>query len=117
MKEFNGLVCTLYDKENYNVHWRLLKFYMEHGIEITAVHFGVFFDEGSYLAGYVRTNIEIRNGRKDELGKTVYKLLGNAVYGKTFESPFKRNPHLSFCHVLILVILLLPHLVILLGIH
>ena len=91
MKEFNGLVCTLYDKENYNVHWRLLKFYMEHGIEITAVHFGVFFDEGDYLAGYVRTNIEIRNGRKDELGKTVYKLLGNAVYGKTFESPFKRN--------------------------
>lgn len=91
MFEFTGLVCTLYDKEKYNVHWRLLKFYIEHGVEITKVHFGVFFNEGEYLAGYVRTNIEIRNGRKDELGKTVYKLLGNSVYGKTFESPFKRN--------------------------
>ena len=93
MAEFTGLVCTLYDKEKYNVHWRLLKFYIDHGVEITKIHFGVFFEEGDYLAGYVRRNIEIRNGRKDELGKTVYKLLGNSVYGKTFESPFKRNTY------------------------
>lgn len=90
MPEFNGLVCTLYNKEKYNVHWRLLKFYMEHGVKITKVWFGVLFDEGSYLAGYIRKNIEIRNTRKDELGKTLYKLLGNSIYGKTYESPFKR---------------------------
>lgn len=93
MKEFNGLVCTLYDKVKYNVHWRLLKFYMEHGVVITKVWFGVSFEEGDYLAGYIRKNIEIRNGRKDELGKTLYKLLGNSIYGKTFESPFKRNTY------------------------
>lgn len=91
MKAFEGLVCTLYDKKNYNVHWRLLKFYIEHGVEITKVHYGVSFTEGDYLKGYIRKNIEIRNTRSDELGKTVYKLLGNSVYGKTFESPFKRN--------------------------
>ena len=91
MLEFKGLVCTLYDKEKYNVHWRLLKFYIEHGIIVTKIYFGVLFDEGSYLAGYIRKNIEIRNTRKDELGKTLYKLLGNSIYGKTFESPFKRN--------------------------
>ena len=90
MPEFNGLVCTLYNKEKYNVHWRLLKFYMEHGVKITKVWFGVSFDEGYYLAGYIRKNIEIRNTRKDELGKTLYKLLGNSIYGKTYESPFKR---------------------------
>lgn len=91
MVEFTGLVCTLYDKIQYNVHWRLLKFYMEHGVIIRKVHFGVLFDEGDYLAGYIRKNIAIRNTRKDELGKTLYKLLGNSIYGKTFESPFKRN--------------------------
>lgn len=91
MTEFTGLVCTLYDKNEYNVHWRLLKFYIEHGVEIRRVRFGVMFDEGDYLAGYIRKNIEIRNTRKDELGKTLYKLLGNSIYGKTFESPFKRN--------------------------
>lgn len=93
MKEFMGLVCTLYDKEKYNVHWRLLQFYMKHGVEITKVHYGVSFSEGDYLAGYIRKNIEIRNTRKDELGKTLYKLLGNSIYGKTFESPFKRNTY------------------------
>ena len=91
MSEFTGLVCTLYDKEKYNVHWRLLKFYMEHGVVVKKVYFGVMFDEGDYLRSYIRKNIEIRNTRKDELGKTAYKLLGNAIYGKTFESPFKRN--------------------------
>ena len=93
MKEFHGLVCTLYDKEKYNVHWRLLRFYMNHGVEITKVWFGVAFEEGDYLAGYIRKNISIRNTRKDELGKTLYKLLGNSIYGKTFESPFKRNTY------------------------
>jgi hypothetical protein len=93
MGAFNGLVCTLYDKEKYHVHWRILKFYMEHGVEVTKVWFGIEFDEGDYLAGYIRKNIEIRNKRKDELGKTLYKLLGNSIYGKTFESPFKRNTY------------------------
>lgn len=91
MTEFTGLVCTLYNKEKYNVHWRLLKFYIEHGVIITKVHFAVSFTEGDYLAGYIRKNISIRNTRRDELGKTLYKLLGNSIYGKTFESPFKRN--------------------------
>ena len=91
MTEFTGLVCTLYPKTKYNVHWRLLKFYMEHGVKVTKVWHGVIFDEGDYLAGYIRKNISIRNTRKDELGKTLYKLLGNSIYGKTFESPFKRN--------------------------
>ena len=91
MTEFTGLVCTLYNKEKYNVHWRLLKFYMDHGVIIRKIHFGVAFNEGDYLAGYIRKNIAIRNTRKDELGKTLYKLLGNSIYGKTFESPFKRN--------------------------
>jgi len=93
MSEFHGLVCTLYDKEKYNVHWRLLKFYMEHGLIVKKVHFGIGFSEGDYLAGYIRKNIEIRNTREDELGKTLYKLLGNSIYGKTFESPFKRNTY------------------------
>lgn len=93
MTEFTGLVCTLYDKKEYNVHWRLLKFYIEHGVKITKIYFGIKFKEGDYLAGYIRKNIEIRNTRKDELGKTLYKLLGNSIYGKTFESPFKRNTY------------------------
>lgn len=91
MQMFKGLVGTLYDKTEYSVHWRLLWWYMKHGLIVSKIHHCVEFDEGDYLAGYVTKNIEIRNTRKDELGKIVYKLLGNSVYGKTFESPFNRG--------------------------
>lgn len=94
MKPFIGLVGTLYDKEKYGVHWQLLKWYIEHGMKITKIHFAVVFDEGEYLKSYVSLNIEIRNKRTDELGKMVYKLLGNSIYGKTFESPFNRGTYL-----------------------
>lgn len=97
MKPFRGLVGTLYDKTQYGVHWRLLKWYIEHGLVVTKIYWGVRFEEGEYLAGYVRKNIEIRNTRKDELGKMVYKLMGNSIYGKTFESPFKRGAFEIVC--------------------
>ena len=97
MKPFRGLVGTLYDKKQYGVHWRLLKWYIEHGLVVTKIYWGVRFEEGDYLAGYVRKNIEIRNTREDELGKMVYKLMGNSIYGKTFESPFKRGAFEIVC--------------------
>ena len=93
MKPFMGLVGTLYDKKKYSVHWRLLEWYIQHGMKVTKVYYGVQFDEGDYLAGYVRHNINLRNQRKDELGKMVYKLMGNSVYGKTFESPFNHGSY------------------------
>ena len=93
MHAFTGLVGTLYDKKQYTVHWRLLEWYIKHGIIVSKVWWGVRFHEGDYLAGYVRKNIEIRNQRRDELGKMVYKLMGNSIYGKTFESPFKRGTY------------------------
>lgn len=93
MKMFCGLVGTLHPKVEYGVHWKLLKWYVKHGAKITKLYYGVFFDESDYLKEYVQLNISIRNGRKDELGKMVYKLLGNSIYGKTFESPFNRGTY------------------------
>lgn len=93
MTEFTGLVCTLYPKTKYSTHWRLLKYYMEHGVIVTRVYFGVMFEEGDYMAGYIRKNIELRNKATDELRKKNMKDAGNAVYGKTMESPFKRNTY------------------------
>ena len=90
---FEGLVGTLYPKKEYGVHHRLLKWYIEHGALISKIHFYISFCEGFYLRKYVSKNIEIRNTRKDALGKIVYKLLGNALYGKTFESPFNHGSY------------------------
>ena len=92
MKPFVGLVGTLYPKTEYGVHWKLLRWYVKHGVKITKIYHGVIFKEGDYLRGYVQLNINIRNGVSDELRK-MYKLLGNSIYGKTFESPFNRGTY------------------------
>ena len=93
MKEFVGLVGTLYDKKKYNLHWRLLKYYIEHGVEVPHVYFGIGFGEGDYLAGYIRKNIEERNMAHDEFLKLFLKLLSNAVYGKTMEAVERRKSY------------------------
>ena len=94
MKPFIGLVGTLYPKVKYGVHWQLLKWYIYHGMIVTKIHFAVEFNEGDYLKSYVTKNIEKRNKCTDELRKMVYKLLGNSIYGKTFESPFNRGTYI-----------------------
>ena len=94
MQSFIGLVGTLFDKKEYGVHWKLLVWYVEHGVIIRRLHYAVMFDEGDYLKDYVRLNIELRNKRSDELGKMVYKLMGNSIYGKTFESPFNHSKYM-----------------------
>ena len=94
MPAFTGLVGTLYDKKQYGVHWKLLEWYVNHGMIIGKLHYAVVFQEGDYLKDYVQLNIGLRNKRTDELGKMVYKLMGNSIYGKTFESPFNRSKYL-----------------------
>lgn len=90
MSEFTGLVCTLYDKEKYNVHWKLLRFYMEHGVEVKKIYFAVEFDEKPYLFSYISKNIDRRNKCTTAFLKMLYKLMNNAVYGKTMEDVLRR---------------------------
>ena len=88
---FEGLVGTLFDKEHYCVHWRILLWYLKMGMKVKKVYTVVKFEESAYLAPYVEKNISLRNQRTDAMGKMVYKLAGNALYGKTFENPFNHG--------------------------
>lgn len=88
---FEGLVGTLFDKKHYCVHWRILLWYLKMGMKVRKVYTVVKFEESAYLASYVEKNISLRNQRTDAMGKMVYKLAGNALYGKTFENPFNHG--------------------------
>lgn len=87
---FKGLVATLYDKKEYHVHWKLLWWYMKHGMEVTKLHECVEFDEGDYLKGFIQRNVEQRNKYTDPMHKMLWKLPSNASYGKTFENTLNR---------------------------
>lgn len=92
---FKGLVATMYKKEKYGVHYRLLHYYITHGVIVTKLHSWIWFEQNYFLRDYISRNIELRNAcpASDALGKMVYKLMSNAVYGKTFESPFNRDQY------------------------
>eukprot|EP00116_Pleurobrachia_bachei_P005602 sb/3465864/ len=85
------LAPTLFDRKNYVVHIRNLKFYLEEGAVITSVHRAVTFNESCWLASYINSNTEQRKKARDDLEKAFWKLLNNALFGKIIESVRKRN--------------------------
>lgn len=100
MQMFRGLVATLYPRKEYSVLGELLIWYIEHGAIVTKVYNAVSYKESMFLKEYVTYNITLRNNCPPEnaLGKMVYKLMSNSVYGKTFESPFNRSTFLIVRH-------------------
>ena len=80
------LICDWTDKQKYLVPYRLLKFYVKHGMEITKVHEVILFKQKKWLEKYIDYNTQKRNKTNDDFEKDFYKLLYNAFYGKTMEN-------------------------------
>ena len=80
------LICDGSDKKNYLVHYRMLKFYVRHGMIVEKVHNVISFKQSRWLEKYISFNTQKRNKAKIDFEKDFYKLLNNAVYGKTMEN-------------------------------
>lgn len=94
LKTENKLLASQWDKEGYIVHFRLLRFFLQQGMKITKIHCAVEFDQYPFMANYINFNIQkrIEEGRTDETKSDFYKLLNNAVFGKTQE---QQRKHMS----------------------
>ena len=79
------LICDWSNKKNYLVHYRMLKFYIRHGMIVDKVHNIISFKQSRWLEKYVNFNTQKRNKAKNDFEKDFYKLLNNAFYGKTME--------------------------------
>lgn len=80
------LLLTFFDKKNYIVHYRMLKLALEHGLVLEKVHRALRFRQGAWLKPYIELNTEYRAKANSKFEKDFYKLLNNAVYGKTMEN-------------------------------
>ena len=85
------LVPNLLPKEKIALHYLNLKFYMEHGMVLKKIHRAVSFRQSRWLAPYIKKNQDLRAAAKNDFEKDFFKLMNNAVYGKTCENLKKRT--------------------------
>ena len=79
------LICYCTDKKNFLVPYRMLKFYVRHGMVVEKVHEIISFKQSKWLEKYINFKPQKRNKAKIEFKKDFYKLLNNAFYGETME--------------------------------
>ena len=80
------MICDFSNKKNYLTHYRMLKFYIRHGMIVAKVHNIISFKQSRWLAKYISFNTQKRNQASNDFEKDFYKLLNNAFYGKTMEN-------------------------------
>ena len=80
------LICDWSDKKNYLIHYRMLKFYVRHGMVVDKIHDIISFRQSTWLENYINLNTRKRNRAANDFEKDFYDLLNNAFYGKTMES-------------------------------
>ena len=79
------LICNLYDKNNYVFHIGLLKQALKHGLIFKKVHIVISFNQEAWMKDYIIANIEERKKADSEFKKKIYKLMCNAIFGKSME--------------------------------
>ena len=80
------LICDWSDKKNYLVQYRILRFYVRHGMTVDKVHEIISFKQNKWLEKHINFNSEKQNKAKNDFEKDFYKLLNIAFYGKTMEN-------------------------------
>jgi hypothetical protein len=80
------LVPNLPDKERYVVHYRNLKFYLKHGMELTKIHRVLAFDQSPWLKEWIDLCTVKRQQAKSDFESNLYKLFINSLFGKTCEN-------------------------------
>ena len=73
------------------VHIRALKQALNHGLILIKVHRVIQFNQEAWLKRYINVNTKLRTETKNDLQKDSFKLMNNAVFGKTMENVRKHR--------------------------
>ena len=84
------LIPNLTDKVKYVLHYRNLKQYVALGLVVTEVHRVLWFDQVPFMRPYVDFCTQQRAAATNTFDKNLFKLLVNAIFGKTCENVERR---------------------------
>ena len=85
------MVCNLNDKKNYIAHINVLKQALDHGLKLRKVDRVIEFEHEAWLKEYINVNTELRKKATNDFEKDFFKLMNNAVFGKTMENVRKHR--------------------------
>ena len=80
------LINDLTDKRHYVTHYKCLKFYLSQGMQLTKIHRIISFSQSAFMRPFIDYCNANRQNAKTEFESSLYKLLPNAVFGKTCEN-------------------------------
>uniref|UniRef100_A0A6P7GNY9 Uncharacterized protein LOC114340369 n=1 Tax=Diabrotica virgifera virgifera TaxID=50390 RepID=A0A6P7GNY9_DIAVI len=104
--KYKKLIPNLYDKKKYVIHYRNLKQCIQYGLRLEKVNlkqciqYGlrlekvyriIEFSQSLWLKKYIDLNTSLRNKATNEFERDLFKLLVNAIFGKSLEAVDKRK--------------------------
>ena len=85
-KGVKKLIPNLRDKNNYVIHYKNLMQCLKLGMKLKKIHRGIKFIESDFMKPYIDMNTNLRTRGKNNFEKDFFKLMNNAVFGKTMEN-------------------------------
>ena len=91
------LLQTFDMKLNYIIHFKNLKLYLKLGLKLTKIHRVLSFKQSKFLEPYIKLNTNLRKKANNSFEKDLFKLMNNAVFGKSIQDQRKHlNIKLAF---------------------
>eukprot|EP01059_Diplonema_ambulator_P031566 TRINITY_DN5842_c0_g1_i4.p1 TRINITY_DN5842_c0_g1~~TRINITY_DN5842_c0_g1_i4.p1 ORF type:complete len:1309 (+),score=273.92 TRINITY_DN5842_c0_g1_i4:385-4311(+) len=90
-KPTTKLIADFMDRNEQVYHIKYLQLLLKHGLKLKAVHRIMAFRQSAWLEPYIRLNTELRQASTTDTESNLFKLMNNAVFGKTMEDVRNRT--------------------------